>query len=59
MIHGRRHRRRLIGDSRITNGNSGNPIQVSLLTGDVCAGYETRSYTLLPDHPWSTPITRR
>ena len=33
--------------------DSGKVIQVSLLTGDVCAGYETRSFTLLPTTAWS------
>lgn len=31
----------------------GKKIQVSVLTGDVCAGYETRSYTLHPTSAWS------
>ena len=40
-------------NSRITS-NSGHPIQVNLLTGDYCAGYETRSFPLLPVDKWSS-----
>ena len=40
----------LIRRSRITSNKK---IQVNLLTGDFCAGYETRSYTLLPVDRWS------
>jgi subtilisin-like proprotein convertase family protein len=39
-------------NSRITS-NSGHPIQVSLLTADYCAGFETRSFPLLPVDKWS------
>lgn len=42
----------LIAGSHIYNSDS-KKFQVSLLTGDVCAGYETRSYTLLPTDRWS------
>lgn len=42
----------LIAGSHIYNSD-GKKFQVSLLTGDVCAGYETRSYTLLPTDRWS------
>ncbi len=34
--------------------NSGHPIQVNLLTGDVCAFYEVRSFPLLPTDLWAT-----
>lgn len=45
----------VIGNGLIAGSHiySNNKIQVSLLTGDVCAGYETRSYTLLPTDRWS------
>src|SRR5690606_14633572 len=42
----------LIAGSHIYNSDSKN-FQVSLLTVDVCAGHETRSYTLLPTDRWS------
>ena len=34
--------------------NSDHPIQVNLLTGDVCAFYETRAFPLLPTNLWAT-----
>lgn len=34
--------------------NSGHPIQVSLLTGDYCANFETRSFPLLPTNLWAS-----
>jgi subtilisin-like proprotein convertase family protein/uncharacterized protein (DUF2141 family) len=33
--------------------NSGHPIQVNLMTADVCAGFESRTYPLLPLANWS------
>jgi len=33
--------------------DDGKPIQVNLLTGDVCANFETRSFPLLPVELWS------
>lgn len=38
--------------SRIS-ANAGHPIQVNLVTGDYCAGFETRSFPLLPVDKWS------
>lgn len=41
--------------------NSGHPIQVNLMTADNCAGYESRSYPLLPydqwDYSYYTPVS--
>ena len=42
----------LIAGSRIYS-DDGKLIQVSLLTGDICAGFEARSYNLLPYEKWS------
>lgn len=42
----------LIAGSRIYTAD-GKLIQVSLLTADVCAGFEARSYSLLPYEKWS------
>jgi subtilisin-like proprotein convertase family protein len=33
--------------------NSGHPIQVNLMTGNVCAGFESRTYPLMPFDQWS------
>ncbi len=33
--------------------NAGHPIQVNLMTADNCAGYESRTYPLLPYDQWS------
>lgn len=41
----------LVGSRIYTDG--GKKIQVSLLTGDVCEGYETRAYSLHPTTAWS------
>jgi uncharacterized repeat protein (TIGR01451 family) len=45
----------VIGNGLIVGSHiySNKKIQVGLLTGDVCAGYETRSYTMLPTDRWS------
>lgn len=39
--------------ARITS-NSGHEIQVNLMTADVCAGYESRTYPLLPIEQWDS-----
>ena len=32
--------------------NAGHPIQVNMMTADVCAGYESRTYPLIPYEQW-------
>lgn len=34
--------------------NSGHPIQVNQITGNICAGYESRTYPLLPFDQWDS-----
>ncbi len=34
--------------------NADHPIQVNLMTGDVCAGYESRTYPMLPFEQWDS-----
>lgn len=57
------------GESYLQNGNidaggrisSSLPVQVHLITGDICATYETRWFTLSPSEQWSssyyTPVS--
>jgi uncharacterized repeat protein (TIGR01451 family) len=44
-----------------SNISANRPIQVSLLTGDICSSYESRWFTLAPDEDWSntyfTPVS--
>ncbi len=57
------------GESHLVNGNvnrggtiqASSPVQVDLVTGDFCAGWETRWFTLKPTEQWSnayyTPVS--